>query len=485
MDIKNISQILKANLPLSTKLFAGSTLNGKILSNENGKGAIKLYDGTIIPAIFISENDIEKDKYIKFIVQSFDDDNFILKVLGENENTKSEKSLNTIIRDLNIPFEEGKNIILSLIKYNIPATNENINNLHKNTEFLNNIKNMNDSEILLFLRQHVNEEITQDSPEFELAKTMFSELKDVTLDFLSFMLENDIPQNPINMLKTQNFMKNKFFFNSFIHNIKSSIDNINTSVKEKLSNDDTFSNMDKDIKNVLSNIVNNNTEASSASPASSATDNNTNNILSKYEKLLGAKPSDTEKLIINSVIKSISDKIGLNTKNIVVKSFEETINILKRNEEMFSFISSESYNKFLDNLDIFKQINNNYNLYFFNLYDGSNFFKNNIIIKNKYKGSKHIDINDVKAFISVDTKNLGKVEGNLYKKNNDISISFSVNEEFVSLFKSNISSLKNTLKEYGYDLINISVEKCSKEKNILPFSDFFNDLVLRELDVKV
>lgn len=942
MDIKNVSQMLQANVPLSTRLFEGNTITGKILTNENGKATVKLYDGSIIPAIIISENDVETNKSAKFVITNFDGENFVLRVVGENEDTKNQKSLNSIIRDLNIPFEEGKDIIMSLIKFNLPATNENITNLHKNLAFLNNLKTMSDSDILLFLKQHFGEGITEDSIEFKQTKNMFSQFKNVDLDFLTFMLENDILQNPENILKTQDFMKNKFYFNSFIDNVKNYLPNLNDAlrallgkinnnsnllpvisdelkallenlseggsenfphidedskkilisllkidnsestadnklqknnllnilkdannlvatiddnktptlssvdkniksllgstindlnrllqninsknsslvtlntldqadpasknsldsiytdeknilktfltsnnrilstinttengitqtidnslrgplsdfiklattvisningensvpetlfdnlpktdlleilnngnnvlstmdlitsngaapkeidiinlmtkmVKElndildtpstaasKISQDQeksdtvssdhktltafmkdtttvlsiindndtrvnqtinkhltnllkqlnteinktlatltkstalvqpqlkdveksallntlesadkvlnnivkdlggTFTNIDKDFKNYISTIIKDlsskfeDTQDSTKSPTTplnkaeenilnnflkdanelltsinkndlknvmpprintpdSATDtippktdltanpvetkpmqnitrpsenilsnfvkDITNilshiedagdNALSKYVKSLSSMPSDSEKLLMNSVIKNLANNAGIDKKNIVVTSLEETINIFKNNKETFSFISPESYNKLVDNLDMLKQVNNNYNMYYFNLYDGSNIFKNNIIIKNKYKGSKHIDINDVKAFITVDTQNIGKIEGNLYKKNNDISIAFSVNEEYVNLFKNNSYSLKKSLKEFGYNIINISVEKTNTDKNILPFSDFFNESMLRELDVKV
>jgi hypothetical protein len=783
MNIKNINQILKVNDSQRSRLFEGSIINGKILSNNEGKGAIKLYDGTIIPAIFISDKTPDSDKNIKFIIQGFDGENFIVKVIGENAEAQNEKSLNSIIRDLNIPFKDGKDIIMSLIKFNLPATNENMNGIFKNMTFLDNLKNMTDSEILLFLKEHVDETISQNSQEFVIAKNVLSDLKNIDLDFLSFMKENDIPHNLDNIFKTQDFMNNKFFLNSFIDNIKNAVTNLDatinktlidldlsnldvipnnsqidinknnlvaslsntpidtdinnlaatnnnpladvnknnlaeainadiididknnftvslnkdvtsigkdylnnlsqiskkieillsnndndgikllsnvskknidvilqlskkietillntdkqssnqlgkltdhdlgllskldknikalvsaidnnsiksekeelnsifTSISEKDSNDilslidknikallldtnkkpsnskvpesEILSQIEKDVNTLLANktkdesskfpvIKKTETETATAADTKALTqikkdiktlisdngkngnqpltalssnakaslskiyknietllsniDNDTlssinedlnsilNNIeksgdslLSRFTKLASTKPMNSEKLIINSIVQLLSNKTDMDKKNLVVASLEDTINIFKENKEMFTFISGNTYEKLLDNLDIFKQMNNNYNLYFFNLYDGNNIFKNNIIIKNKFKGSKFVDVNDVKAFISVDTKDIGTVEGNLYKKNNDISISFNVNEKFLPLFRNSLNLLKEELKKNGYDIINLSVVKSNCEKNILPFSDFFNDSILKELDVKV
>lgn len=474
MYVKSVGQILKVNAPLRIQLSDGNILKGKILSIEDNKGSIKLADGSIISAIFVSENKILKDSYIKFELKGSDGENFIVNIIPDSEKTKNEQSLNSIIRDLNIPFEDAKNIIMSLIKFNMPASNENINLLYKDISFLNTIKNMTDTEIISFLKQALNKEIGITDVEFKVAKEIFSQLKNVDTNFLSFMLENDIPQDLENILKTQTFMSNKFFFNSFIGNMDNALSQLNKNDENLLMNSlskDLPQNITlEDIKTIISEI-----------------DKKDGDLSPKYIKLMNNKPLSPEKLLIGALIKNLSQSIGTGTngKNIVVSSLEETINIFKENKEMFSLSSPESYNKLISNLEIFKHINDNYSLYFFNLYDGANIFKNNIIFKSKYKGSKHIDINDVKAFISVDTKNIGIIEGNLYKKNNNISISFNVDDKFVNLFKINLSTLKNTLKEIGYDIINISVEKLNIEKNILPFSDSFNESIIQEVDVKV
>ena len=474
MYIKNVGQILRANAPLRIQLSDGNILTGKVLSIEDNKGSIKLADGTIISAIFISENKILENSYIKFELSSSDGENFIVNIIPDGEKPKNEQSLNSIIRNLNIPFEDAKNIIMSLIKFNMPASNENINLLYKDISFLNTVENMTDTEILSFLKQVLSKDIGINDIEFKLTKEVFSQLKNVDTNFLSFMLENDIPQDLPNILKTQTFMSNKFFFNSFIDNMDNALAQLNNKDENllinPLSKDPPLNVSLDDIKNIISEL-----------------DEKDGDLSLKFTKLMDNKPLTPEKLLISALIKNLSQSAGTGTngKNIVVSSLEETINIFRDNKEMFSFSSPESYTKLINNLEIFKHINDNYSMYFFNLYDGTNIFKNNIIFKSKYKGSKHIDINDVKAFISVDTKNIGIIEGNLYKKNNNISISFNVNDKFVNLFKSNLTILKNTLKEIGYDIINISVEKLNIEKNILPFSDSFDGSILREVDVKV
>lgn len=490
MYVKNVSQILKANLPLTTKLFEGSTISGKVLLNENNKGTLKLYDGTIIPAIFISENDMDMSKYNRFVIRGFDGENFVLKLLGESSDPQKEKSLTTIVRDLNIPAEDGKKIIMNLIKYNLPATNENINTMYKSLSFINNIKNMTEDDILLFLKNQLNENITQDSNEFKISKEMFSSLKKVDIDFLSFLLENDMTHTPDNIMKTQDFINNKFFINTFIDSMKNSKNALKDELNKKFDNlqnsiEPNDINPSKPPSNETQEVKLDKNPSQEVNTKAPPLEKDSNSPMSKLGKLFDAKPSNAEKLIINSILNNLSESIKGSKNKLSVTTLEETIEIFKNNKDSFSFSSTESYKKLMNNLEILKKLDDNYSMYFFNLYNTNNIFKNNIIIKHKYKGSKYIDINDVKAFLTVDTSALGTVEGNLYKKNDDISIAFSVNKEHVDLFKNNTNELKKILKDYGYNFVNISVEPHAKDKSFPPFSDFFNESILRELDVKV
>lgn len=64
MKIEALEKILNNYSNNNKKLYEGSTINAKIIALEDKKGAIKLYDGTVIPAIFVSE-DIEKGTNFK------------------------------------------------------------------------------------------------------------------------------------------------------------------------------------------------------------------------------------------------------------------------------------------------------------------------------------------------------------------------------------------------------------------------------------
>lgn len=220
MYIKNINSLLKENNILKSNLFKGNIIKGNILSLENGKGVIKLYDGTIIPAIFISENKLELNKGIKFKITDFDEENIILSALSDNDEKTFEGSIDQIVKRLNLPSKQGRNIIESLIKFNLPASDDNILSIYKNISFIDSVNQMSDEDILSFLANHCSINAGKDSKEFLIAKNYFRSLSNIDTDFLCFLMENDIIENPENILKTQKYIKDGFFLNKLMDTIE-------------------------------------------------------------------------------------------------------------------------------------------------------------------------------------------------------------------------------------------------------------------------
>lgn len=414
MYIKNIDQLFKEQIPIKFRLSEGSSIYGKIISQEGKYGLIKLYDGTIIPSIFLSENKLVNDKYIKFLIDQIDQEGLILKVIDDSTDFQGEDSINALINKLNIPREEGTKIINSLIRFNLPATDENIMKIYKNISFLESLGKMKDNDILSFLHNYLKGDITSESKEFSTAKEIFTKLLKIDRDFLSFLIENDIPYNIENMLNSSNFLDDKFSINNIINTLKNLLEAGNDNTHPVLFND--LVNVKKDLPTVS----------------------------------------------FNCTIKEILDK-------------PEVLNLLPN-----GILSS-----FNNDLDILKYLSNNYNIYFFNSYSNDKIFKNNIIIKHKYKSSSNIDPDDVKVFITVETPNIGIVESYLYKKGKNLTLSFKTEEKYIDLFKKNIEVLNKLLKDKGYEVINISVGCVNPKTNLVSLSNFFNDTIFRELDVRV
>jgi hypothetical protein len=188
---------------------------------------------------------------------------------------------------------------------------------------------------------------------------------------------------------------------------------------------------------------------------------------------------------IDKIINALKNLLEGDKKDLPILSFNNTIKEIMDKPEILQLLPNEILNSFTDNMEILKHLSTNYNIYFFNSYNNDNIHKNNIIIKNKYKPNSSIDPDDVKVFITVDTPNTGIVEAYLYKKGTNLTISIKTEDNHISLFKKNVENLNKTLKDKGYGVINISVGPINPKTNMVSLSNFFNDTIFKELDVRV
>ncbi|WDC84326.1 flagellar hook-length control protein FliK [Caloramator sp. mosi_1] len=199
-----------------------------------------------------------------------------------------------------------------------------------------------------------------------------------------------------------------------------------------------------------------------------------NKIDISIKNLVNTKQFINENVFINFIIQKFTKNNTLNK----IYTLESITKEIIKNPEIF-----KSNDDFIEKFDIIKSLNKNYNFYFFNTSVNNHIYKNSIIIKNKYKSKKVIDINDVKFYIKVDTENIGTVENYIHKYNDNIIINIKCDKNYIDYIKSNLKILKESLNDIGLNLINASVEEIKPpHKEII---NFFNDFIINELDVKV
>lgn len=600
MYVKNINQLFKEQIPIKLRLSEGNSIYGKIISQDGKNALIQLYDGTIIPSIFLSENNIVTDRFLKFVIEQFSEEGLILRIIDDAQNLQGEDSINSLLSRLNIPKEEGTKIINSLIKFNLPATDENIMAIYKNITFIDNLSKMKDNDILSFLHTYIEGDFAQGSEEFNIAKDILTSLTKLDTDFLSLLTENDIPYSIDNMLKTSNFLENKFSINNIINTLKNLLDlnNSNTAtnsfndiLKELINTPENIpllhdyiegklfpgeekyiradmtinkfvnqnsnylsSLIQKELPNILKNlteasnmqnivtmdsIINelgemfkeNSTELFSFSfkdiikelkehpellssagnylEGKEAIEGNGSELIQKgFSRYLDKSTNYLSSLLEKNLPEMLarvtrsseipkdsigSDKIILALKNVLENekkdssliSFNNTIKEIQDKPEILNLLPRGLLNKFTDSVDILKHLSNNYNIYYFNSYNQDKLFKNNIIIKNKYRANNSINPDDVKVFITVDTPNIGVVESYLYKKGSSLTVSIKTEDKFIKLFKKSIEVLNDSLKNKGYSVIDISISSINPDTNLVTLSNFFNDTIFKELDVRV
>ncbi|MEF9934046.1 MAG: hypothetical protein RR789_02085 [Clostridium sp.] len=593
MYVKNISQILNLKGEPRVNLNKDSFVSGKILTLSQGKGVVQLNNGTMLPSVFIMDENLQENKNYRFQVKDYSEDKIVLKVIPNNEVKESTPTdISKIVEKLNLPKDVGQDIISKLIKFSVPAKDENILNIFNNYNFIKEVRTLSNQDLLNLLNNLSSSNFTENSKEFIAFKNMLSVFNNIDLDFLSLLEQNNIPATLDNINKMKDFIDKPLTINNFINDVsnsnltKSLTSGLDATSLETLSakhNIPLYS-----LKAILSYIDDNNVDLYNMSPKNAGdiksligqSDNlkifnvlmsslkNINlliNLNSKDESTmdtlikslsnnLGITPeksslinvsialkenptltnmllnSDisnkdllnlTQKIMKNPMLTEFSDEFTIlkevnkgalqdilsvkytrtdKLENLIIKSLtgfigskepisgnvqnlSNAINILKDNPDIMSKLSNGSFLPLSENLDINKMLSLNYTMLNFNFLDKQNLYKNNIIIKNKHS-AKYIDINDVKLYISVESTNLGLIEGYVSKKFNDISINLKANDNAIKPIKNKLFRLENKLKDMGYTIINISIDPSKESSDILSLSSFFSDRTYTDLDVK-
>lgn len=494
MYIKNITQSFINEIPYKLKFMEGSNILGKILFNDGSTGAIKLLDGTIIPAIFLSENNEENNSFIKFKIEACHDE-FITLSRVKDEKTINENSIEKISSKLSIPLEKGREIINSLLKFNLPATDKNILTIYKNLEFIDKAKEFDEKELLTLLKEKINNGINLESREFKTAMNILTSISKIDIDFLTFLIENKIPLTVEKSTILQSLLKNNFIINNLIDShitlTQSSLDYEPMDLKEAIKNiplDGSTINATPDdarddlLKNTTVQEFITRMEISESKDIEENTPKlpklNINNNQIFLEKLL-------DKLLGNKsgLVKGFTE--NFHVEEVTIDKPEDIINKFFSGTNIEDSTGINNIKALLKKIDLLNNLADNYSIYNFNALIKDNNFKNSIIIKNKYKGSRYLDANNIKAFITVDAPTLGLVEGYVHKRNDELVVLLKIREEFINTMKKHIDILRNELLTNGYSKINISLEKIRIPSNIVLLSSFFNEYGFQELDVKV
>lgn len=252
MYLKNIENSL-FTIKNNSKIIFKDTITGRIITLADGSDVIKLLNGSTIPVKLLFDRSLLEDKFSKFLLMGVDNNTLLLKLFKDNKDSPN-KSIISILRSLNISEDDGEKIIMSLLKFNLPAKDEYILRLYNNLKHLNDIKNMTDDDILLLLNKNSQKEITQMDKEFIVAKEIFSNLKSIDVDFLTFLIANDLSEDVNTILKTQNLIKDNFLFNNIIEEIMK-FNNYRIDTEKPNENKNTI--FFKDILKLLSSATSN------------------------------------------------------------------------------------------------------------------------------------------------------------------------------------------------------------------------------------
>lgn len=107
-----------------------------------------------------------------------------------------------------------------------------------------------------------------------------------------------------------------------------------------------------------------------------------------------------------------------------------------------------------------------------------------IIVKDNRKEGKKIDSTNVKMVVTVETKNLGTVDGYMQVLDKKINIELKCEEKFVKIIDITKSKLVNNIENMGF-LVNVKVSKKENEVSLTTCRDFFSSNAAISLDRRV
>ncbi len=193
-------------------------------------------------------------------------------------------------------------------------------------------------------------------------------------------------------------------------------------------------------------------------------------------------------------VEDILLKSGLDSKESIKGEMKDKINNIRdivKNIITQTEIKEDGYEKVMNliknninDIKMFNSVSNEY--YYLNVPITANFqeYPCKFIIKDNRKDGKKIDKTNAKMIVSVKTAKLGEVDGYLTMRDNRIDVNLKCESDYTSIINKNKSKLADGLSTLGL-FVNISVSAKDKPVDIVNCRNFFNDLTISTIDIKV
>ncbi len=509
----------------------GDSFSARILRLEGNSTdvIIKLLDGRVFPARVDGEILQENldDYMFKFQLDGFEGGKFLLRILESNVIDSLGNNGDSAIKDplmeellKNLDFPVGKEdvpILKSMLKNNIPITEENLLEIKGLKEFIDQSNN-SPKELNKFIDKFIEAKgIQNNSSEAEQIKAtlgrVLNEIKNLKIDDVFVMKALDIKLNEHNIKAFSKVISNEY---SILPEIKETtnvikeqiIGNINkyTQGEGIVNSNSTFSEGDKliySIKDSSQPMVSikeslENKEAILSSEkmvnkegkhSNDIINERTIGIVNDEEDLLGkmASHGNDEVDSTNKLFKQLKSDIMVDrsiTSNMVKDELREKISFIKNDlMELIKLSQKETstFNNVIQNLEtkfqefkMFNTINNNY--YFLNVpldmkdkeYDCK------LIIKDERSKGKKLDTENIKIAASVATVNMEKVDAYLTVNKNSATIEIESEATYVKILERFKGKLINDLIDSKY-MFNIFIKEKKHDFSFSNCRSFFED----------
>lgn len=480
----------------------GETFTARILNinKESGEVIVRLLDGRQFPARIDTkiENSLIDNYLLKFIVDDFKENRLILRLNSNIENindkniNESEKEvLFKIIKNLGLNISKGdENLIKEMIKFNIPLTQDNLDEVKNLLDFKSKIIE-NPQEEDRFIDKYLGAKNISVNSELgvkvkAILKDFFVSLKTLDLKSILMMKEENIPINKesitsFNILNEENNVISKDIkeFEQALYKERGKVD-----IKEENFNkaDVTSKNKIEEKSNIKtseyiskSNII----EKDVKNEVIKENSKNSNVLTLEKEEIINKEITEKFKLPMHeSIKKEIKEKITQMQDSIlsIIKEKED-------NPEKFAKVIKFLEGKMQD-FKIFNTLSNDY--YYLNVpmnvknkdYDCK------LVIKDERGKGKKLDSKNMKIATSIKTLNMEVIDAYISVNNCYVNIDIQAQKKFMDVIERSKDELLNNLKNSPYSfeiLVNEKIEKFTLSN----CRSFFNDESISTLDLMV
>lgn len=193
LNVNNLPNLSDKKLTSKLSFEVGQTFSAKVVSSDESKNVLtlRLPDGWQFPATLEKPAEFTGQGLVKFQVVGFENGVIQLNLVETKEsgNQKEENSIENALLDQNLALDKEEfELLINMLKHNMPLTKENI----VNVKIMMNLKNEiagNSQEKESFIQKYLNsKDIQLDSPEANEIKQILNEF----LDTLSSASEEDI-----------------------------------------------------------------------------------------------------------------------------------------------------------------------------------------------------------------------------------------------------------------------------------------------------
>lgn len=526
---------------VSSKLSfeVGQVFAAKIISsNELNKELIlRLIDGWQFPAKLMKPLDFVPEGLIKFQVEGSKDGKLQIKIVSNKKEEDVEKnSIEEFVLENNADVsKKDYEVLEKMIRHNMPLTKENISKIKTILDFKNKIE-QDGREEDKFIEKYIKSkgidvQSDQGKDIEKVLKGFFKELKNISIDDIFTMLENNIELSEDNI---KSFLKLSKEDNTIYKELKS--------ITEKLKH--TF--IHKNTENIYSEILENETvfkESIAASKKETPSvikvieeslknDELTKEEIKVFESLKRLLSETDEGIktkeynVLKDTIKdeqdSLSEALGLQTGEV---NIEEKLRILEqklknsiksqnqdietevkkqlknKTEEMKSIIQDiiekisstkaeafdkvfETLKEYINNFKVFNSMSSQYYYLDVPVNLNKDEYKCKLLIKDDRKSGKKIDSRNVSLVVSVKTVNIGIVDAYVKVREKNLYIDIKCEEAWVNTLTLGKNKLLEELSGYNYNVY-INVNKKEFEANLTNCSEFFGDNSLGSINIRV